>query len=234
VTLSKEELSREVVQVADPEEIVVSAAPEERVEQEVHYSGLPPLEKHLIPKVGGRLSFFSNAWERLGASFWQKRVVKRGLAWNFHSRPVLTRSPIFFKIIAKERQTIMNEHIQTMLNKGAIEPVLDSSPGFYSLMFLRPIKSGELRPIIDLSTLNKCISCPSFKMETAQSIKSVLSKGQWIASLDMKDAYFHIPIRRSFRKYLRFAFLGKVWQFRVCPFGLSVAPWAFTGVMSLV
>lgn len=201
---------------------------------EALFSGFPPLERETI-KVGGKLTLYYNAWKKLGASFWQMRTVKRGLAWTFHTKPVLTNTPLFFSVNTKERQEIMQSHIDTMLKKGAIESVSDpNTPGFYSLMFLKPKKSGELRPIIDLSTLNLCITCPTFKMETAQSIRSVLTKGQWVASLDMKDAYFHIPIRKSFRKYLRFAFMDKIWQFCACPFGLSVAPWAFTGVMSLV
>ena len=41
-------------------------------------------------------------------------------------------------------------------------------------------------------------------MESSQSIQMNLSKGQWVASVDLEDAYFHIPVRKSFRKYLRF------------------------------
>ncbi len=45
------------------------------------------------------------------------------------------------------------------------------------------------------------------------------------------DAYFHIPIHPSMRRYLRYAYRGKVWQFRALPFGLSTAPWIFTMVV---
>ena len=40
--------------------------------------------------------------------------------------------------------------------------------------------------------------------------------------------YFHVPIHPSSRKYLRFAFENKVYQFRVLPFGLNTAPQVFT------
>jgi hypothetical protein len=196
--------------------------------------GVPP-PTHTPLKVGGRLFSYAVAWTDFGASFWQTRVVRRGLAWSFTQKPILSCKPLQFSIHQPSRAKLMLKHIGVMLLKGAIEHVPNPlSPGFYSLIFLRPKKNGELRPIIDLSRLNVSILCPTFKMETAQSIRAVLAKGQWVASIDMQDAYFHLPIRRSFRKYLRFALKGQAWQFCACPFGLSVAPWAFTGLISLV
>jgi hypothetical protein len=35
---------------------------------------------------------------------------------------------------------------------------------------------------------------PHFKMETNRSIKSCIHPGMWTTSLDLMDAYFHIPI----------------------------------------
>jgi hypothetical protein len=49
--------------------------------------------------------------------------------------------------------------------------------------------------------------------------------------MDLKDAYFHIPIRECHRKLLRFAFQGKIYQFRVLPFGATAAPRIFTQVL---
>ena len=69
-----------------------------------------------------------------------------------------------------------------------------SSPGFYSRLFLVPNNGGQWRPIIDLSALNAFIDCPSFTMETPRSILRALRQGQWLTSLDLKDAYFQIGI----------------------------------------
>ena len=82
--------------------------------------------------------------------------------------------------------------------KGAIEVVRIPSPGFYSRLFLVPKARGTWRPIIDLSVLNTHIQCPSFKMETNGSLLKALQKGQWLTILDLKDAYFHIPIHPSY------------------------------------
>ena len=46
--------------------------------------------------------------------------------------------------------------------------------------------------------------------------------------IDLQDAYFHVLIHPDSRKYLRFAFENKVYQFRVLPFGLNTTPQIFT------
>jgi len=82
-----------------------------------------------------------------------------------------------------------------MLQKNAIEEVLgDPGLGFYSRIFLVPKKNGKLRPVIDLKRLNSHLIIPSFRMETIQSVWDALIPGSFTFSLDLSDAYFHVPI----------------------------------------
>ena len=67
-------------------------------------------------------------------------------------------------------------------------------------------------------------------METPETIRTSLQQGEWVTSVDFKDAYFHIPIQEQSRKYLRFHVQGRTYQFRALPFGLSTAPMEFTVV----
>ena len=59
------------------------------------------------------------------------------------------------------------------------------------------------------------------QMETPETIRTSLQQGEWVTSLDFKDAYFHIPIQEKSRKYLRFHVQGQTYQFKALPFGLS-------------
>lgn len=59
-------------------------------------------------------------------------------------------------------------------------------------------------------------------------------KGDFAISLDLTDAYFHIPIHTDFQKYLRFRFLGQSYQFRAMPFGLRSAPRVFTKILAVL
>ncbi len=47
-------------------------------------------------------------------------------------------------------------------------------------------------------------------------------------TIDLKDAYFHLSILAQHRKFLRFAFRGKAYQYRVLTFVLAVSPRTFT------
>ena len=67
-------------------------------------------------------------------------------------------------------------------------------------------------------------------METSETIRTSLQQGEWVTSIDFKDAYFHIPIQEQSRKYLRFHVQGQTFQFKALPFGLSTAPLEFTVV----
>ena len=121
--------------------------------------------------------------------------------------------------------------MQKLLDKGAVEPVRDfASPSFYNLLFLVPKRDGGWRPVIDLSQLNRYLVVPSFKMETPASVSGALEQGEWTTSLDLKDAFFHVPIAQTSRKFLRFAFSNQVYQFKALPFGLATAPLVFTRV----
>ena len=115
-----------------------------------------------------------------------------------------------------------------MLQKNVITEVPPDSPGFYSNIFLVRKASGGWRPVINLKNLNAQIHAPHFRMFTTNSVLSCVRKGDYAFKIDMQDAYFHVPIHPSSRKYLRFAFENKVYQFQVLPFGLNTAPQVFT------
>ena len=47
-------------------------------------------------------------------------------------------------------------------------------------------------------------------METPETIRTSLQAGEWVTSIDFKDAYFHIPIHSHSRKYITFSRPGSV------------------------
>ena len=70
-------------------------------------------------------------------------------------------------------------HVQLLLDKRAIEEIPRSTPGFYSRIFLARKKSGDWRPVIDLSALNRFLRSPHFRMETSALIMRLLQPGHW-------------------------------------------------------
>ena len=52
--------------------------------------------------------------------------------------------------------------------------------------------------------------------------------------IDLKDAYYHVPIHRRYRKFLSFRVDDEKFQFTQMPFGLAIAPRVFTKLISVV
>ena len=106
--------------------------------------------------------------------------------------------------------------------------------GSWPLQSSFPGGEGVWRPMIDLSRLKEFVHLTRFKMETVASVLLSVREGDFIASQDLKDAYFQIPIHPSSWKLLRFTSEGTVYQFRALCFGLSTAPQVFTRVFAAV
>lgn len=161
-------------------------------------------------------------------------TLSRGYTLQFRRRP-----PRFSKIVPTivrdaVRAMALSREICSLLEKGAIEKVhpLVQRDGFYSTYFLVPKKDGGFRPILDLRLLNLFLKVLPFRMlRTADVLRSVTAD-DWFVSVDLKDAYFHVPIAVHHRKFLRFSFLNQAYQFKVLPFGLSLAPRVFTRCVS--
>ena len=152
------------------------------------------------------------------------------------SPPPLARTPVSFPTYraGSPRAQALRQEVEVMLAKGALEIARDPGPGFYSRLFLVEKATGGWRPVIDLSHLNDFVQLTPFKMETVASVLLSVREGDFLASLDLKDAYFQIPIHGSSRKLLRFMLEGTVYQFKALCFGLSTAPQVFTRVFAAV
>ena len=121
-----------------------------------------------------------------------------------------------------------------LITKGAVELAPLPSHGFYSRLFVVWKTLGTWRPVIDLSALNRFVDVSHFQMETIQSVLLSIRQGDWMASIDLREAYLQVPVHPESRHFLRFVSHGCVYQFKALCFGLSTAPQVFTWVMAPV
>jgi len=173
------------------------------------------------------------AWRNHGAGSAVCRLIEHGVELEFETPPRLSPVPISFLPPGDPiKRRALDEEVQKLIAKRVVEPVQTGELGFYSHLFLVPKKDGSWRPIIDLSSLNRHLVIPSFTMETPETIRTSTLQGDWAVSIDLRDAYFHLPVRESDRKYLSFSYKGEVWRFKNLCFGLATAPYFFTKVMT--
>lgn len=126
------------------------------------------------------------------------------------------------------------EELGHLSNIGAIRKCEHTAGQFISDIFLIPKSDGSNRFILNLKKLNKYIRTEHFKMEDVRTATKLLTRGCHMINIDIKEAYFLIPIHESHAKYLRFYFNGELWEFVALPFGLCSAPYVFTKLLQPV
>ena len=180
--------------------------------------------------VGARLQNFWEKWLDLGAGPKVVQILREGYTLPFRTRPNLSRVPTVVSCYGNPRRNLkLLEALHQLTTKNAIELVnKQTSLGFFNRLFLVPKPNNKWRPILDLSNLNPFLKTERFKMKTPETIRTSLQQGEWVTSIDFKDAYFHVPIQEQSRKFLRFHIQGQTFQFKALPFGLSTAPMEFT------
>ena len=125
-------------------------------------------------------------------------------------------------------------YLLLLFSKGEVWLAPLHSPGFYSHLFVVWKTSGSWRPVIDLSHLTRFLVSSHFKMGTIQYVLLSVRPGDWMVSIDLKEAYLQVPVHLDSRKHLRFVAFDRVYQFCALCFGLASAPQVFTRVMAPV
>ncbi len=159
----------------------------------VHPPTCLPLSFHHTMKP---LALYAEKWRALpSTSRWVMSIIEKGYTLQFARRP-----PHFNGVVMSAVQTqnasFLRAEIHSLLEKGAIEVVHpeERESGFYSCYFMGSKKDSGLRPILDLRQLNQALATRSFRMITLKQSLSLIRPGDWFASIDLKDAYFHIQI----------------------------------------
>ena len=139
------------------------------------------------------MTLFLDAWTAIGAPSPSSASLE--MASLPFLRPLSLPLPSQFMIITKPIQiAVVDEEFAALLAKHAIRRVSRMSLALVSWMFVVPKKDGGWRPI-NLKWLNRTfLDASHFRMDTVRDAAALLCPGDWAASVDLKDAYFHIPI----------------------------------------
>ena len=129
------------------------------------------------------------------------------------------------------QQAIVNEEVDKLLDLGVLSPSRHEQGECLSPIFVTPKRDGSYRLIFNFKNCNQAVLYRHFKMDTLNSVISMISPGAYFASLDLKHAYYTIPVALEQRKCFKFLWLGNLYEFNALPMGLSSSPRIFTKVM---
>ncbi len=193
---------------------------------------LEPLQKYCQIKAdsfeAGRLRHFSNEWLNITSD---KNILEivTGVKLEFLTTP--TQQEAVHANYNHGMTDIIESEVQSLLKKGVLAECDNSQDTFRSPIFLREKKDGKFRLILNLKHLNEFIAYHHFKMDTLKTVCQLITKNCFMASIDLKDAYYTVPIHHTYQKYLAFQWNGKTFVYTCLPNGLAPAPRLFTKLL---
>ena len=110
------------------------------------------------------------------------------------------------------------------LSKNIIEP---STSRFSSAVVLVPKNGGGVRFAIDYRALNKEIDADAYTLPNVAEALSSLHGCKQFSAVDMKEAFWSIPLAERVREYTAFQTPDGLMQYRRMPMGLKTASAVF-------
>ena len=177
----------------------------------------------------GLLTSMVNRWKQLGLSTMAVTDILEGHQIVFRDgiAPPFT-GQVSTQLQSNVETQALTKELEDLLAKGVVEivPPHLADEGYYSPYFLVQKKCGSLRPILNLRAFNKFVAKDKnkFKMLKIPTLLAMVQPGDWLSSIDLKDAFQHIPVAGCHRKYFRFRYKGVCYQYTRLPFGYCLSP----------
>lgn len=129
-------------------------------------------------------------------------------------------------------QDILYCEIDRMLELGVIE---ESASAWCSPVVIVKKPNGSARLCLDLRKVNEVTKKDGYPLPLVDGLLARLSETRFITSLDLKDAFWQVPLEEKSRSITAFAVPGRPqYQFRVMPFGCCNATQTMCKLMDRV
>ena len=171
-------------------------------------------------------------WKALTNDQWILNTIQ-GYEIEFEAEPFQLKIPNQIRFSAEEEK-LVDKEVSSLLSEGAIIACFHEPHELISNIFLVPKPNGKFRPVINLKKLNEFFVYEHFKQETFPFVLEVVQKNEFFTNLDLRSAYFSIPIHPDYQKFLKFTWKGMLYKFISLCFGLSSSPKVFTKVLKPV
>lgn len=126
--------------------------------------------------------------------------------------------------LAPLEKKVVCEQIEQWLEDGIVR--FSDSP-YASALVVVPKKDGSYRVCVDYREINKRIVRDPYPMPNIEDQIDQLADARVYTTLDLKNSYFHVPIKEESRKYTAFVTPQGQYEFMRAPFGLCTSGSAF-------
>ena len=179
---------------------------------------------------GGKVSDYYQNWSNLTSDNWVLQTIQGNLL-ELAGLHIQSNTPHVLPLPRNDQASLDNALWQ-YAKQNIIEPCIASGDSYFSTLFPRQKPNGSVRVIFNLKSFNEqYMDKIHFKMETIRDVLPLVTPHCYFASIDLKDAYFSVPIAPGYRHMFRFLWKNVFWQFTCLPQGFSPAPRIFTKLL---
>jgi hypothetical protein len=121
------------------------------------------------------------------------------------------------------------EEMNHWTNQGFAEQIAEAEARSIGLVVSGfVVRGSKPRVVIDYTAQNEFLETRKFRMDTLGDLAPQLQADDVLIKADVKDAYYHLRLRRCDRNKLLFRIAGRFFRPLALNCGLSAAPWLFT------
>lgn len=129
-------------------------------------------------------------------------------------------------------QKHIDQQLNDMLQQGIVEK--SSSPWSSPIIMVKK-KDGTYRFCVDYRKVNAVTKKDSYPLPYVSNTLDKLRNAKYISSLDIKSAFWQVPVKEESRQYTAFTVPNRgLFQFRRMPFGLSNSPATWQRLMDVI
>ena len=175
-------------------------------------------EEHLDPEQKKRLEeFIENQFKQQTKPLGRTSVVEHRIDTG-DAQPIKQR----YYPMSPSIQKIVNEELDKMLELGVVTP---SKRAWSSPIVLVDKPDGSKRFCVNFRQLNAVTKRDAYPLPQVTTILDRLRDSRYLSSLDIKSAYWQIPLAADSREKTAFTVQGRgLFEFVTMPFGLHNAP----------
>lgn len=178
-------------------------------------------------KNKGTLRSCLEFWRAIRAPARVLRYIEHGFAPEFNERG---RPEAFDETsgvrLTEDELRFLDTQVEKMLREGCIRQSL-TKPHCVSPVFCVPKGEDTFRKIFDLRRFNEHIPPEKFKLETLDSKRDLIRRGDWCVGLDLTSAFWSVAVDHETSELLGFQHRGKYYCYMCLPFGAAFSPVIF-------
>ena len=164
---------------------------------------IPILKRGIQNFRGINLKNHLAKWKNVTSDKIILNIIENGLKLDLIDTPK-SNSKFAFPLSYEEELIVKKEVVLLKAKNIAAKATVTENNTFESGVITRSKEDGSKPMILNLKRLNKFVDYRYLKMESLQNVLELIRPGVYMASIDLKDAFYSVLVHKNHQAYLIF------------------------------